>query len=46
MADAFASAVRAGRSAFLSGAMREQESAQPSTPVLGTPFWHQAHNPC
>jgi len=41
MAGAFADAVRAGRSAYLSGAMREQESAQPSTPVMGTPFWHQ-----
>ncbi|WP_394789913.1 thiazole synthase [Rhodoferax sp.] len=42
MAGAFADAVQAGRSAFLAGAMREQESAQPSTPVLGTPFWHHA----
>ena len=33
-------AVRAGRSAFLGGAMSPQDSAQPSTPVLGTPFWH------
>jgi len=41
MADAFAKAVQAGRSAFLSGAMNPQEAAQPSTPVLGTPFWHQ-----
>jgi thiazole synthase len=41
MADAFAKAIQAGRSAFLSGAMNPQEAAQPSTPVLGTPFWHQ-----
>ncbi|MSQ57190.1 MAG: thiazole synthase [Limnohabitans sp.] len=41
MAYAFALAVKSGRSAFLSGAMQEQESAQASTPVLGTPFWHQ-----
>lgn len=41
MAGAFADAVRAGRSAFLAGAMREQHAAQPSTPVLGTPFWHE-----
>jgi thiazole synthase len=41
MADAFAKAVQAGRSAFLGGAMSEQQLAQPSTPVLGTPFWHQ-----
>lgn len=40
MAGAFADAVRAGRSAFLAGAMAEQASAQASTPVLGTPFWH------
>jgi thiazole synthase len=42
MAVAFARATQAGRDAYLSGAMAEQESAQPSTPVLGTPFWHQA----
>ncbi len=41
MAGAFADAVRAGRSAFLAGAVREQDTAQPSTPVLGTPFWHE-----
>lgn len=41
MAGAFADAVQAGRSAYLAGTMAEQESAQPSTPVLGTPFWHQ-----
>ena len=42
MARAFADAVNAGRAAFLAGAMQAQESAQPSTPVMGTPFWHQA----
>jgi thiazole synthase len=42
MAGAFADAVKAGRSAFLAGAMTPQDSAQPSTPVLGTPFWHHA----
>jgi thiazole synthase len=41
MASAFANATQAGRLAFLSGAMVEQQAAQPSTPVLGTPFWHQ-----
>ncbi|WP_367065434.1 thiazole synthase [Oryzisolibacter sp. LB2S] len=40
MAGAFADAVAAGRAARLSGAMEQQHSAQPSTPVLGTPFWH------
>ena len=41
MARAFAQAVQAGRSAFLAGAMQPQDQAQPSTPVMGTPFWHQ-----
>lgn len=42
MAGAFADAVQAGRSAHHAGAMGEQQSAQPSTPVLGTPFWHHS----
>ena len=42
MAGAFAAATQAGRDAFHSGAMTEQDAAQPSTPVLGTPFWHHA----
>lgn len=42
MAGAFADAVQAGRSAYLAGTMVEQTAAQPSTPVLGTPFWHHA----
>lgn len=42
MAAAFAQATQAGRAAFRSGTMTEQHAAQPSTPVLGTPFWHQA----
>jgi thiazole synthase len=42
MAGAFADAVRAGRSAWRAGAMNPHDSAQPSTPVLGTPFWHHA----
>lgn len=41
MAGAFADAVTAGRAAWQAGVMQEQQSAQPSTPVLGTPFWHQ-----
>lgn len=41
MAHAFAQAVNAGRQAFLSGAMEAQDSAQASTPLVGTPFWHQ-----
>lgn len=43
MAGAFADAVLAGRAAYRSGAMTPQASAQPSTPVLGTPFWHHDH---
>ncbi|MBS0608288.1 MAG: thiazole synthase [Proteobacteria bacterium] len=42
MAGAFADAVAAGRAAHRAGAMQPRESAQPSTPVLGTPFWHHA----
>jgi thiazole synthase len=40
MSSAFAAAVHAGRQAFLSGAMQPQDSAQASTPLVGTPFWH------
>ncbi len=40
MAGAFADATQAGRAAYLAGTMAAQHSAQPSTPVLGTPFWH------
>lgn len=43
MAGAFADAVAAGRAARSSGAMAAQDTAQPSTPVLGTPFWHHDH---
>jgi thiazole synthase len=42
MAKAFAMAVDAGRFAYLSGAMKPQASAQASTPLVGTPFWHQS----
>ncbi|MBM3386540.1 MAG: thiazole synthase [Betaproteobacteria bacterium] len=42
MAEAFADAVRAGHNAHRAGAMQAQDVAQPSTPVLGTPFWHQS----
>ncbi|RYF27015.1 MAG: thiazole synthase [Comamonadaceae bacterium] len=43
MAGAFADAVGAGRAARTAGAMAAQDTAQPSTPVLGTPFWHHDH---
>jgi thiazole synthase len=42
MAQAFAHAVTAGRQAYLGGVMQAQTSAQASTPLIGTPFWHQA----
>lgn len=41
MARAFADAVRAGRAGFEAGLMQPREMASPSTPTLGTPFWHQ-----
>lgn len=43
MAGAFADATHAGRAGWHAGTMAEQQSAQPSTPVLGTPFWHHAN---
>jgi len=42
MARAFADAVAAGRSAYVSGAMPPRDIAQPSSPVVGQPFWHHA----
>ena len=39
MAAAFRQAVAAGRLAFEAGAMAVSETAQPSTPVVGQPFW-------
>ena len=42
MAKAFAMATDAGRNAYLSGTMKPQTSAQASTPLVGTPFWHQS----
>lgn len=42
MAGAFADATAAGRAAWHAGAITGQDTAQPSTPVLGTPFWHHA----
>ena len=41
MADAFKYAVEAGRLGYESGTMQEREFASPSTPTVGTPFWHQ-----
>ena len=41
MARAFASAVEAGRMGYEAGAMQERDFASPSTPTVGTPFWHK-----
>jgi len=40
MATAFRLAVEGGRLAYESGLMGPRDFASPSTPVVGTPFWH------
>jgi thiazole synthase len=40
MAKAFRAGVEAGRSAYEAGLMEARDFASPSTPVVGTPFWH------
>jgi thiazole synthase len=40
MAAAFRLGVEAGRLAFEAGLMEARDFASPSTPVIGTPFWH------
>jgi thiazole synthase len=42
MARAFRLGVEAGRAAFEAGLMGPRDFASPSTPVVGTPFWHDA----
>lgn len=42
MARAFHWAVQAGRDSAQAGAMEVKNTAQASTPVVGTPFWHQS----
>jgi thiazole synthase len=42
MAKAFRFAIEAGRMGFESGLMEPRDLASPSTPVVGTPFWHAA----
>ena len=42
MATAFANALKAGRAAYHSGIVAERNTASPSTPTLGMPFWHQS----
>ena len=41
MARAFSHATEAGRLGYEAGTMQEREFASPSTPTVGTPFWHQ-----
>jgi thiazole synthase len=41
MARAFANVIVAGRQGYLAGRMPEKNTASPSTPTLGMPFWHQ-----
>lgn len=41
MAKAFANSIDAGAQAYLAGIMPKRQTAHPSTPTLGTPFWHQ-----
>ncbi|MDR2213058.1 MAG: thiazole synthase [Pseudomonadales bacterium] len=40
MAEGFKLAVAAGRLGYRAGAMPKRQTAAPSTPLLGTPFWH------
>jgi thiazole synthase len=40
MAGAFRAGVEAGRMAYEAGLMEARDFASPSTPVVGTPFWH------
>jgi thiazole synthase len=42
MAEAFARAISAGRQAFTAGLMLKRQTASPSTPTIGQPFWHQS----
>lgn len=42
MARAFALAIEAGRLGYEAGIMPPRDLASPSTPVVGTPFWHAA----
>jgi thiazole synthase len=42
MARAFKLAVEAGRLGYEAGLMQARDFASPSTPVVGTPFWHAA----
>lgn len=41
MAAGFSCGIDAGRLAYEAGLMSARDMASPSTPVVGTPFWHQ-----
>ena len=41
MAKAFKYAIEAGHLGYKAGTMQKREFASPSTPTIGTPFWHQ-----
>ena len=41
IAQAFKYAIQAGRLGYEAGTMLKREFASPSTPTVGTPFWHQ-----
>jgi len=41
MAKAFKYAIEAGHLGYKAGTMQQREFASPSTPTIGTPFWHQ-----
>lgn len=41
MAKAFKNAIESGRMAYEAGLMLKRQTAKPSTPTVGMPFWHQ-----
>jgi len=41
MAKSFNLAIQSGRLGYEAGTMQQREFASPSTPTVGTPFWHQ-----
>lgn len=42
MAQAFSLAIKAGEQGYMAGIMEQRQTANPSTPTLDTPFWHQS----
>lgn len=44
MAKAFADAINAGHNGFTAGLMQKRQTASPSTPTIGQPFWHRNKN--